>query len=194
MDEKEELRIKIKKLSLDIVSMSVGLKDSNFSDAKKIISNIEKCSLELMSMIDIASIAGAISKMNGSILKEEFESFIIELANFSINHEINKNVSIESVFKQFSPITDSIEKTKNISHGDVLKIKNINNGNKRKDFRKSSIFEFIKGHNNASIKDITPNIVGCSEKTVQRELIQLIKEGKVQKMGERRWSRYSIIS
>jgi len=55
-----------------------------------------------------------------------------------------------------------------------------------------SILDFIKGHNDVSIKDIVPNITGCSEKTVQRELISLIKEGKIKKIGERRWSKYSI--
>ena len=67
------------------------------------------------------------------------------------------------------------------------------NGHKRKDLRKNTILEFIKGHNNVSIKDIVPNIVGCSEKTVQRELISLINENKIKKIGERRWSKYSII-
>ena len=66
------------------------------------------------------------------------------------------------------------------------------NGSKRKDMRKMTILNFIKGHNNTSIKDIVPNIVGCSEKTVQRELLELINEGKILKTGERRWSRYSI--
>jgi len=72
-----------------------------------------------------------------------------------------------------------------------LSIKN-GNGHKRKDTRKNMILEFIKGHNNASIKDIVPNITGCSEKTVQRELIALISENKIKKVGERRWSRYFV--
>jgi DeoR/GlpR family transcriptional regulator of sugar metabolism len=54
------------------------------------------------------------------------------------------------------------------------------------------VLEFIKGHNNISIKDIALNINGCSEKTIQRELINLINDGKIKKTGERRWSRYSI--
>ena len=66
------------------------------------------------------------------------------------------------------------------------------NGHKRKDLRKNTILDFIKRHNNVSIKDIAPNIIGCSEKTIQRELIELISKGKITKAGERRWSRYSI--
>ena len=66
------------------------------------------------------------------------------------------------------------------------------NGHKRKDLRKNTILDFIKGQNDVSIKDIVPNIIGCSEKTIQRELIQLINDGKIRKIGERRWSKYSL--
>src|SRR5689334_13230671 len=76
MDENEELRTKIKKLALDLVSMSVNLKDIVFSDAKKLIGDIEKNSLELISMLDIASLSGLISPMNGKIIKDEFQDFI----------------------------------------------------------------------------------------------------------------------
>src|SRR3989344_1338588 len=81
MDEREELKTKVKSLSLQIISMSISLKDTNFLDARKLILDIEKLSLELMSIVDIPSITGLISKMNGSILKEEFQSFITELSN-----------------------------------------------------------------------------------------------------------------
>jgi predicted HTH transcriptional regulator len=67
------------------------------------------------------------------------------------------------------------------------------NGHKRKDLRKNVVLEFIKGHTDVSIKDILPNINGCSEKTIQRELVSLINEKKIKKIGERRWSRYSIV-
>lgn len=43
-----------------------------------------------------------------------------------------------------------------------------------------------------TIKDITHEVSGCSEKTIQRELISLVAEGVIKKRGERRWSRYSI--
>ncbi len=201
IDESETLRTKIKNLSLDLVSVSVNLKDINFSDTKKLITDIEKKSLELMSMLDIASISGLVSKMNGDILKEEFQSFILELNKFSYKFENNKNTSVESIFKE-SVISDNInglEKLEKINQDYKLKnaqnnVSKNGNGYKRKDLRKETIFNFIKGHNDVSIKDIVPNITGCSEKTIQRELIQLINERKIKKEGERRWSKYSVIS
>ncbi len=204
IDQNEELRTKMKKLSLDQVSMSVNLKDINFNDTKKLTADIEKNSLELMSILDIASVSGLISKMNGNIIKEEFHSFVLELKKFSEKFDDDKNASVKSIFKEslivniddnFSEVYKNGNRNgrKNmIENGRINEAKN-SNGHKRKDLRKNMILDFIKGHNNISIKDIAPNIVGCSEKTVQRELNQLINEKKIKKVGERRWSRYSII-
>jgi len=211
MEEDQELRTKAKKLALELVSASVNLKDINSLDAKSIISSLEKNSLELMSILDIASIAGLISKMNASILREEFQSFILELGKFTEKFEINKNVSIRGIFAE-SIVVNAGSNLERINAGSLQKANETNknaskniaenskgngtgngNGHKRKDLRKNMVLEFIKGHGNVSIKDIVPNINGCSEKTVQRELISLIKEGKIKKMGERRWSRYSPI-
>lgn len=59
--------------------------------------------------------------------------------------------------------------------------------------RKDRIIDILKDKGSATIKDITDVVTDCSEKTVQRELIALIKDGIVHREGERRWSRYSIV-
>jgi hypothetical protein len=207
MDQNEELRTKIKVLSLNLVSMSVNLKDINLSDTGKVVADIEKNSLELMSMLDIAGVSGLVSKMNVGILKEEFQSFMLELGKFSEKFESNKNVSIKGIFNESETLNvgNNLERINNeydFKQGEIYKsfvengkgngVKN-GNGHRRKDLRKNTVLEFIKGHANVSIKDILPNINGCSEKTIQRELISLINEGKIKKTGERRWSRYSAV-
>jgi hypothetical protein len=206
IDQGESLRTKIKDLALVLVSISVNLKDINFLDARKLITDIEKKSLELMSMLDIACVSNLISKMNVSILKEEFQSFILELGKFTESFENNKSVSVKGLFSE-SPIlsiNNNLKKTdlvdnfaSNICKDEQKKyvkngIKN-GSGHKRKDLRKNTILDFVKGHNDVSIKDIAANITGCSEKTIQRELTSLIGEGRIRKIGERRWSKYSII-
>lgn len=207
IDDREELRTKIKKLSLDIVSLSVRLKDTPFFDAKKIISEIEKNSLELMSMLDISAITGMVSKMNAKIIKDEFESFINEITDFASGLDVSKNIGVEELIKERGEEIEFFQ-NKQINERNLLPKKNefnsetkgvvssqLKNGNgqTRKLTRKVNIYEFIKRHNNVTIKDIVPHIVGCSEKTIQRELVDLINEGKITKHGERRWTRYSVI-
>ncbi|OGG61269.1 hypothetical protein A3C87_01585 [Candidatus Kaiserbacteria bacterium RIFCSPHIGHO2_02_FULL_49_34] len=46
----------------------------------------------------------------------------------------------------------------------------------------------------SSIKDISRAFPDVSEKTVQREVNTLIARGAVRKEGEKRWSRYSLVS
>jgi hypothetical protein len=202
IDHNDELKTIVKNLSLSLVSVAVDLKDVNSLDTNKSITNLEKISLELMSMLDIASVSNLISKMNGSILKEEFQAFILELGKFSEKFETDKNISVKGLFGGSS--VSGIEKINGMNRdaaNNVYRDEQKNyagngakngNGYKRKDLRKNTILDFIKGHNLVSIKDIAANITGCSEKTVQRELISLIEERKIKKIGERRWSRYSI--
>jgi hypothetical protein len=46
--------------------------------------------------------------------------------------------------------------------------------------------------NGVSIKDISLSFVDCSEKTIQRELNNLVLNGKLKKTGAKRWSRYGL--
>lgn len=69
---------------------------------------------------------------------------------------------------------------------------NINGAPGVKNDRQTLILSTIRSKGESSIKDLTDIIRGCSEKTIQRELIALVGSGDLLKTGERRWSRYSI--
>ena len=60
--------------------------------------------------------------------------------------------------------------------------------------RPALILDVVRKGNGVSIKDISSVVIGCSEKTVQRELVGLIERGLVKKVGERRWSLYFATS
>lgn len=61
-----------------------------------------------------------------------------------------------------------------------------------KNDRQTLILSTIRSKGESSIKDLTDVIKGCSEKTIQRELIALVSSGDLLKTGERRWSRYTV--
>ena len=48
-------------------------------------------------------------------------------------------------------------------------------------------------YNGVSIKDISAQFTDCSEKTIQRELNDLVIKGRIKKSGSKRWSRYLSI-
>ncbi len=62
----------------------------------------------------------------------------------------------------------------------------------RKDSRKNLILSVLKKGDRLTIKDFTKVISNCSEKTIQRELLQMVSDGVLKKEGERRWSTYSL--
>lgn len=62
----------------------------------------------------------------------------------------------------------------------------------RKQSRRDQILAlFVKGVD-VSIKDIASRIKGCSEKTIQRELNALLYDNIIERIGEKRWSRYVL--
>lgn len=62
----------------------------------------------------------------------------------------------------------------------------------RKQSRRDQILAlFVKGVD-VSIKDIAARVKGCSEKTIQRELNALLYDNVIERIGEKRWSRYVL--
>ena len=59
--------------------------------------------------------------------------------------------------------------------------------------RSERIKTVLEAKGEATIKDIADVITDCSEKTIQRDLNALIKAGEVERHGERRWSRYTVV-
>lgn len=75
--------------------------------------------------------------------------------------------------------------------------------NKLKKQRREDIINIIKTiGGNATIKDIkdraknlpnkTSSLLSCGEKTLQRELVSMVKDSVLNKVGEKRWSRYFL--
>lgn len=58
--------------------------------------------------------------------------------------------------------------------------------------RRERVLDVLRDKGEATIKDITDVIKDCSEKTIQRELINLISDNVIVREGERRWSRYKL--
>jgi len=62
-----------------------------------------------------------------------------------------------------------------------------------KEDRKERIRAVLRSQPGASIKDISDTIKDCSEKTIQRELNDMIQAETVLREGEKRWSKYRLV-
>lgn len=59
--------------------------------------------------------------------------------------------------------------------------------------RKRIVIDILQKKGSAIIKDFAEVINGCSEKTIQRLLADLVGESVLKREGERRWSKYSLV-
>ena len=124
----------------------------------------------------------------------------------SIGHKISTRLGVQkgSTLMQALSNVQMSNKTHMMSDMNT----NQNSGTRTQDFnllkqkRRDAIINIIKNNGgNASIKDIRDKIniemvgdVHFGEKTLQRELVSMTKDGVLNKTGEKRWSRYSIRS
>jgi hypothetical protein len=170
---------------------------------------------EVLSLLDIASAINLISEMNCNILKKEFN----ELKQSIIKSNTQSNpVWLEEFIKEGDRAEARAEATPpplmpyvpkghtriGIQKGSTLlkaildKIPNSNFDALKKQ-RREEILKIVKSYSNAggaTITDIRKKssgaLVSCGEKTLQRELVSMVKDTVLKKFGEKRWSKYSV--
>jgi hypothetical protein len=123
-------------------------------------------------------------------LKDENEKEI-----FSPEIKILENRSKSKAdFYKGQNIKDNIYKRRSIQNKDenkALKEKSLKTINRKNNRKEQIISLFTKGVE-VSINDIAKKVVGCSTKTLQRELNNLVQEKKIQRIGDKRWSKYIL--
>ena len=208
----EALKWKLREQSIQLLSDIMSLKKRRVFYKDKVLSDIKNAIRETISFLEIASTAKIISNMNLDVFKKEFE-FLLKLINNNLTDIGEQDLPVlrgdffkikdkdlrpEKIETLQNSIKDNIS-TKGHSKGHPLfssllpnkvgkqSISNV----EKKQTRKDAILKFLRKGQTLTIKDICQVVGDCSEKTIQRELQSMMKEGVLKKEGERRWSRYS---
>lgn len=170
--EQEPLRWRLRSLSTDLVSDSV--KDKSW------------VLREINHLIFLAKNAGLVSEPNYEVMFKELSkvenSYENQLGS-AFPKEIEGPVSPPLLQKIASTIKDNMPKKVATESGAV---------SLKKNNRQTVILDLLKKNKEIMIKDVSPLISGCSEKTIQRELLGMVAEGILVKKGEKRWSRYAL--
>lgn len=194
LSDSEPLKWELRTVSVKLLSQVT------LSDTAPVLMSIAN----ILSLLNTALLVGLISEMNFSILKKEFEDLIrlVESAQKKLSTGpvilsdhfftvLSENINpIQNNFKAISSFnsqtfskgqdTVSDRKTHRTISADITSN------------RQNIILDMLQKTGELGIKDFAQAISGCSEKTVQRELMSLISKGQVKKTGEKRWSRYSL--
>lgn len=209
--DKEPLKWGIRKTSTSLMNSVISITKRSTEAKTKHLRDLNRALIQISSYLEISEKIGIVSFMNYSILNDEVRN---------ISSQVEKAVKRQQNLEE-EVISDGVFKGVHTSKGHDDKGQDVlYNDNKRQEedspidnpvmkdmvipskfstpslsskARVDNILRIIKDMVSVSIKDISLKIEGISEKTIQRDLTKLIKEGVIKKEGERRWSKYSLV-
>jgi len=195
MERDEPMRTKLRTVGVEIIS-------DTHNSKMLLLRRIP----EILSYLEIATTINIISEMNSNILRKEFNELIEGL-----NIEEKKPVVISELFTKIEGELPPASLYKGqgmkigLQNGETLMsaLREVSQKDKKRDagFRESrrqKILNILKKNEGLSIKDIVLALKDgngqsdLSEKTLQRELIAMMKEGVLYRTGSKRWSRYFV--
>jgi hypothetical protein len=182
-----------------LLSFVLGLRDEMRSPQSSRFQSALSSIRELISLVRTLCISGFVSPHNAEIVVESLD----ELGNFlnasqrstlSESIVLNKNDLVSGFDKaSLSDIKDMSDvKDRKLSVSTHAAKQDLSYSSAELVRRESGIIEVLRSKGQLGIKDISSNLPEYSEKMIQRGLAQLTAQGKVKKVGSKRWSRYSI--
>ncbi|MEK7641914.1 MAG: hypothetical protein AAB365_02885 [Patescibacteria group bacterium] len=212
LKDDEPMKWELRDHGMELMSSSFMASSNMPGDKSGVIQSLFTAALETISLLNVAKISNLISEMNHTLLVREIDNVVAMLRDrLAENAENAGYVLSENFFKTpdmfstgFKSEQGAWRKDANTGHKGhdvVARASNLQNhkvleGHSsvqvKKGNRQEMIINVLKHQSNLTIKDFSKVIKDCSEKTIQRELIELVDKGVVKKEGERRWSRYSL--
>ena len=168
LSDKEPLKWTLRDIAIDIFNNFLKDKDISVSD--------------IINILDLFSGELSISNLNYDILKKEYKNLM------SFIQENKKKIILPEqkiVFDTIPTTTIPISPIKANSRKTPVSL--ISNS------RKEKILDILKDQNPRNISEIMPSFEQISEKSIQRDLIDLIRLGRVTAEGDKRWRKYKII-
>ncbi len=205
--DKEPLKWQLRESAVDFFNFLASRKDDEIFDAEKALPLINRISCLLQLAYESSAF---VSSINFEILRREYlaindtiESHIAEtkqelpLVLFkgqSQARELNSNGQKHAsnghngqVYKlSITPKESKEESTKEIKDNDVISPIILKE-------RKRKVLSVIKNNEWLTIRDVCSYLPELKEKSVQRDLLELVNAGVVKKIGDKRWRKYSLI-
>ncbi|MDE2188718.1 MAG: hypothetical protein KGJ35_03260 [Patescibacteria group bacterium] len=203
--DNDPLKWEIRERCMSLVSSTIALTGADNQEKNSFLRFFLTSLLESRTFVNISLGSNIISQMNAEMIIGEIDSLVVYVKDRALESANKAGYVLSRSF--FSTETPSRTDDKGQSKDQVKvsqsqSLKNVSSSvsfkksqsvkQVQKDNRKESILKILSKQGNLTIKDIIKDITNCSEKTLQRVLIDLIQTGLVKKEGDRRWSRYSL--
>lgn len=189
--------------SFTIHELSLNTLQSVYGDVRE-VAELQQGLVSLMSTLQVATAARVVTEDMTSVIIEQIDAVQRYIANHYLS---TKGMAVDDLYQRTVddskskqgaalPATKSRPPQKrqqrvavpgnDISSDAYLVYSQLNDRSER-------IKTVLEAKPQATVKDIAEIITDVSEKTIQRDLNSLIEKGQVEREGERRWSRYSVI-
>ncbi len=219
--DNEPVKKRIRELSVEILSELASIGQDRIYDGTRMGILAENKFKELSALLELAQELRMVSPMNAGIIIDEYRNVLNGLfagPGFDLRGEIeavsdyNRRLpgGIKDSFimdKEYRTFNKTTTREQISNRGDLLQGHLVNrsgiktdknvaidkqpNNEKKKNRQEQILSLFVRGKN-YSIKDISVGFSDCSEKTIQRELNNLVVLGHLAREGEKRWSRYLL--
>jgi len=213
ISDNDPLKWKLREKALHIFEGIKKIKETKFGTNESVLVDFDPEHIvgqfdEIMSLIEVAMSAGTVSTMNLALLKQEYnvlKNYIADLGQkkwgqflmTDMNHRlslpkghIGQNL-LSHKKVSFSQPTNKSQVTHSIKNSSPS-LKGISSDSSFKTDRQVKIKASLKDKSWTSITDIAVSVPGCSIKTIQRDLSEMVDQGLLRKKGDRRWSRYML--
>lgn len=192
--ERETARLEVRSIILEMRGLTVVAKNAG------LISEPNSSLLldELLKYLEILGFPAGLSEENGQpVLSQNFfgpEEKELKSAELQASQEIKDKIPQANLPHTPPPPKTELLRldSQEAREPKDRPLKEFGAVSVKKNSRQSVIISLLKRKKEIMIKDVSPLISGCSEKTIQRELLAMVQAGILRKTGEKRWSRYSL--
>ena len=215
LKDNEPMKWELRDRGMELMSSSFMASSNVPGDKSSVIQSLFSSALETISLLNVARISNLVSEMNHALLVREIDNIVGMLRDRLAESAENAGyVLSESFFRtpgmyatgfksepvrtantqgmSSKPVSNYSSSSHSQKPGSMGPIDGHSSPELKKSQRQEYILTVLKAQSNVTIKDFSKVIKDCSEKTIQRELIDLVEKGVVKKEGQRRWSRYSL--
>lgn len=201
--EREPSRVRVRELAGTMLTAVLSLKGGFRAPGGELLKDVHACIRELISLMRIQAIAGYISLQNAETMCESLDDlghFLTAAQRSQLAEAVlfTKEELLPAHSNQESSRTKLVIKDKGFSGTNDVSMSVIKSKEQletRSDIyrtRTHAVLDVLKRGGTLNIKDISAHFPELSEKTVQRVLVDLVKDGVVRYDGMKRWRKYSL--
>lgn len=192
----EVVRIALRAGGIKILEEILALKNELRAPGSSILSSVRASLRYLISLLRMLGVSGSISPQNMSILITALDDLALFLESAQSSPLSESVLFSRQDFIDVSPAVRDIkdkDSVKDMKEKDVRQVSNKGGEQSSSNVRQKSILEVLGNGGDFGIPDIASHLPEYSTKTIQRDLGELIAEGRVKRLGLKRWSRYSLV-